>query len=105
MTNNPVALHHDDFDDIGRDLIWMAGAHLVGEAHDLVHHHHDGISWAPWPQDDTAELARQARDLIDRMDQAVKKARRHLAQAERPARLRALHRARAARRNEQERDR
>jgi hypothetical protein len=105
MTNNPVALHHDDFDDIGRDLVWMAGAHLVGEARDVLHHDSDGTSWAPWPDDDTAELARQARDLIDHMDQAVRQARRDLAQAERPARLRALRRERAAGRAEQERDR
>jgi hypothetical protein len=105
MTDKPVALHHDDFDDGGRDLVWMAGAHLIGEARDLLHHHSDGTSWAPWPEDDTAEMAQQARELIDRMDQAVKQARRHLAQAERPARLRARHRARAAGRQEQERDR
>jgi hypothetical protein len=105
MTNKPVELHHDDFDDGGRDFVWMAGAHLVGEARELVHHHSDGTSWAPWPEDDTAELARQARALIERMDQAVRQARRDLAQAERPARLRALHRARAAGRSEQERDR
>jgi hypothetical protein len=105
MTSNPVALHHDDFDEIGRDLVWMAGAHLVGEAHDLVHHHHDGSSWAPWPEDDTAELARQARDLIDHMDQAVRQARRDLAQAERRARLQALRRERATGHHERERDR
>jgi uncharacterized membrane protein len=77
MTNNPVELHHGDFDEWGRELVWMAGEHLVS----------------------------QARDLIDRMDQAVRQARRHLAQAERPARLTALRRVRAAGRTEQERDR
>jgi hypothetical protein len=105
MTNTPVELHHDDFDDGGRELVWMAGAHLVSEAQDLVHHHSDGTSWAPWPQGDTAEMARQARELIDRMDQAVRQARHHLAQAERPARLRALRRARPAGRQDKERDR
>jgi hypothetical protein len=105
MTNNPVELHHDDFDEWGRELVWMAGAHLVGEAHDLVFHHHDGTSWAPWPEDNAAQIAQQARELIERMDQAVRQARRHLAQAERPARLRALRRIRTAGRSEQERDR
>jgi hypothetical protein len=104
MTNTPVELHHDDFDDGGRELVWMAGAHVIAEARDLLHHHSDGDGWAPWPEDDTAEMARQAHELIDRMDQAVKQARRHLAQAERPARLRALRRTHAAR-DEQERDR
>jgi hypothetical protein len=104
MTNTPVELHHDDFDEWGRELVWMAGEHLISQARDLVHHHSDGDGWAPWPRDDTAEVARQARELIDRVDQAVKKARRHLAQAERPARLRALRRARAAGHQEQERD-
>jgi hypothetical protein len=70
-----------------------------------VHHYSDGASWAPWPKDDTAELAQQARELIDQMDQAVQQARRHLAEAERPARLRALRRVRAAGRGERERDR
>src|SRR6266487_4056627 len=96
MTNTPVELHHEDFDDSDRDLVWLAGAHLVIEAGDLVHHHSDGTSWAPWPQDNTAELAQQARELIDHMDRALKQARRHLAEAERPARLRALRRIRAA---------
>lgn len=105
MTNKPVALHHDDFDDSDRDFVWMAGAHVIAEARDLLHHHSDGESWAPWPEDDSAEMAQQARELIDHMDQAVRQARRHLAQAERPARLRALRRVRAAGRTEQERDR
>ena len=105
MTSKPVDLHHDDFDDSGRDLVWMAGAHLVSEARDLLHHYSDGTSWAPWPHDDTAELAKQARELIDHMDRAVKQARRHLSDAERPARLRALRRAGAAAAGKQERDR
>jgi hypothetical protein len=105
MTGKPVELHHDDFDEWGRELVWMAGEHIVSQARDVLHHHSDGTSWAPWPQDDTAQVAQQARELIDRMDQAVRHARRDLAQAERPARLRALRRARAAGRNEQERDR
>jgi hypothetical protein len=105
MSSKPVELRHEDFDDSGRTLVWLAGAHLVSEAGDLVHHHSDGTSWAPWPSDDTAELARQARELIDQMDQAVRQARRHLAEAERPARLRALRRGRAAGRGERERDR
>jgi len=105
MTNTPVELHHDDFDEWGRDLVWMAGEHIISQARDALHHHSDGEGWAPWPQDDTAEVARQARELIERMDQAVRHARRHLAEAERPARLRALHRARTAGRHEQERDR
>src|SRR6266516_8191769 len=96
MTDKPVDLHHEDFDDSDRTLVWMAGAHLVSEAGDLVHHHSDGTSWAPWPNDDTAELARQARELIDHMDRALTPARRHLAEAERPARLLALRRVRAA---------
>src|SRR6266511_4544122 len=81
MTNTPVELHHEDFDDSDRDLVWLAGAHLVIEAGDLVHHHSDGQTWAPWPQDNTAELAQQARELIDHMDRALTQARRHLAQA------------------------
>jgi len=104
MTTTPVDLHHEDFDDSDRSLVWMAGAHLVSEAGDLVHHHSDGTSWAPWPQDNTAELAQQARELIDHMDRALKQARRHLAEAERPARLRALRRIRAAGAGERERD-
>src|SRR6266498_3891192 len=105
MTNTPVELHSGDFDEWGRELVWMAGEHLISQARDALHHHSDGDGWAPWPQDDTAEVARQARELIDRMDQAVRQPRRHLAQAERPARLRALRRIHAAGRNEQERDR
>ena len=105
MTDTPVELHHEDFDDSDRSLVWMAGAHLVSEAGDLVHHHSDGTSWAPWPQDNTAELAQQARELIDHMDRAIRQARRHLAGAERPARLRALRRLRAADPGERERDR
>jgi hypothetical protein len=104
MTSKPVELHHEDFDDSDRTLVWMAGAHLVSEAGDLVHHHSDGTSWAPWPNDNTAELAQQARALIDQMDRALKQARRHLAEAERPARLRAMRRVRAASRGEWERD-
>jgi hypothetical protein len=103
MTSKPVELHHNDFNDSDRDFVWMAGAHLVGEAHDLVHHHHDGTSWAPWPEDDTAELARQARELINHMDRALTQARRYLADAERPARLRALRRLRGAGAGERER--
>jgi hypothetical protein len=96
MTNTPVELHHEDFDDSDRTLVWMAGVLLVSEASDLVHHYSDGQSWAPWPNDNTAELAQQARELIEQMDQAVRQARSHLAGAERPARLRALRRLRAA---------
>jgi hypothetical protein len=103
MTNTPVDLHHEDFDDSDRSLVWMAGSHLISEAGDLVHHHSDGTSWAPWPQDNTAELAQQARELIDHMDRALKQARRHLAEAERPARLRALRRIRATGTGERER--
>jgi hypothetical protein len=29
MTSKPVDLHHEDFDDSDRTLVWMAGAHLV----------------------------------------------------------------------------
>jgi hypothetical protein len=105
MTHKPVELHDDDFSDSDREFVWMAGAHVISEARDLLHHHSDGESWAPWPDDDTAQMAQQAREVIDRMDQAVRQARRHLAEAERPARLRALRRARAAGRAEQERDR
>jgi hypothetical protein len=105
MTNNPVELHYGDFDEWGRELVWMAGEHLVSQARDVLHHDSDGTSWAPWPQDNAAQMAQQTRDLIDRMDQAVRQARRHLAQAERPARLRALRRIRTAGRSEQERDR
>jgi hypothetical protein len=83
----------------------MAGAPIFEQVRDLLHHHSDGEAWAPWPDDDTAEMAQQAHELIDRMDQAVRQARRHLAEAQRPARLRALRRARAAGRQEQERDR
>jgi hypothetical protein len=104
MTNTPVELHHEDFDDSDRDLVWLAGAHLVSEADDLVHHHSDGTSWAPWPQDNTAELARQARELIDHMDRGLTQARRQLAEAERPARLRALRRIRGVSAGERERD-
>ena|SRR6266511_4185481 len=105
MTKRPVELHDDDFNDSDRDFVWMAGAHVISEARDLLHHHSDGESWAPWSEDDTAQMAQQAREVIDLMDQAVRQARRHLAEAERPARLRALRRVRAADRDEQERDR
>ena len=104
MTNPSVELHSDDFDEWGRELVWMAGEHLISQARDTLHHHSDGDGWAPWPEDDTAEVAQQARELIDRMDQAVRQARQHLAQAERPARLRAVRRVRAADRQQQERD-
>ncbi len=104
MTNKPVELHHDDFDDDGRDLVWMTTAPIFEQVRDLLHHHSDGEAWAPWPDDDTAELARQAHEVIDHMDQAVRQARRHLAEAERPARLRALRRIRAAGAGERERD-
>jgi hypothetical protein len=90
-------LHSEDFDDTDRELAYLAGARLLSEAHDLVRHHHDGDGWAPWPDDDPAEVAKQARDLIDRMDQAVQEARRLLADAERPVRLRALRRQRQQR--------
>jgi hypothetical protein len=105
MTNKPVELHHDDFDDDDRELVWMTTSPIFEQVRDLLHHHSDGEAWAPWPEDDTAEVARQAHEVIDRMDQAVRQARRHLVQAERPARLRALRRVRAAGRQEQERDR
>jgi hypothetical protein len=105
MTNKPVELRDEDFNDADRAFVWMAGAHVIAEARDLLHHHSDGESWAPWPEDDTAAMAQQARELIDRMDQAVRQARRHLAEAKRPARLRAVHRARGAGRHEQECDR
>src|SRR6266498_2587381 len=63
MTNTPVELHHEDFDDSDRDLVWLAGAHLVIEAGDLVHHHSDGQTWAPWPQDNNAALDYAARGV------------------------------------------
>jgi hypothetical protein len=92
-----TGLRGEDFDEADRELTYVAGAHLLSKAHDLVRHHHDGDGWAPWPQDNAAELAKQAHDLIDRMDQAVKEARRLLADAERPARLRAMRRERQGR--------
>ena len=94
-------LRDEDFEEADRELTYVAGAYLLGQAHDLVrHHHHDGDGWAPWPENDAAEVAKQAHDLIDRMDRAVKEARRLLADAERPARLRALNRERRERAHE-----
>ncbi len=85
-------LRHEDFTEGGRDLVYLAGEHLLSEAHDIVFHHHDGDGWAPYEEGNTAELAQEARELIDRTAEAVKEARRRLAMAERPARLRAIRR-------------
>ncbi len=93
-------LRDEDFDEADRELTYLAGAHLLSNAYDLVRHHHDGDGWAPWPEDDAAEVTRQAHDVIDRMDQAVKEARRLLADAERPARLRAIRRQQRERAHE-----
>ncbi len=89
-----VALRHDDFDDADHDLVFLAGAHLLAEAKDLVFHHHDGDAWAPAQEHDTAAMAREARELLERMATAVTEARRDLADAERRARLRAIRRQR-----------
>src|SRR6266540_4372784 len=93
-------LRNEDFDEADRELAYLAGAYLLSNAYDLVrHHHHDGDGWA-LRKDDAVEAAKQTRDLIDRMDQAVQEAHRLLADAERPARLRALRRQQRKRTDE-----
>jgi hypothetical protein len=90
-------LPDQDLGDADRELTYLAGAYLLSKSFDLVRHHPDGDSWAPRPHDDAAEVAKQARDVIDHMDQAVQEARHLLADAERPARFRTVRRQRQQR--------
>jgi hypothetical protein len=81
----------DDFDEVDRDRIWMAGAALLGVAGDLVFHHVADGTWAP-ATEDPAALAAEARAVLDRLEAAVADARTELDAVTRLTRARAAHR-------------
>jgi hypothetical protein len=81
----------EDFDDGDRDRVQAAGANLLGVVHDIdVHRAVDG-TWAP-SADDPAAMAREARELADRLDTAVADTRTALDAVARRTRARAAHR-------------
>jgi hypothetical protein len=81
----------EDFDEVDRDRIWMAGAALLGVAGDVVFHHVADGTWAP-ATDDPAAMAAEARDVVDRLEVAVADARSELDAVTRLTRARAAHR-------------
>jgi hypothetical protein len=89
-------LRHEDFSEGDRFELANAGNHLIVELHDIVFHNWDGMGFATWPplEEDAAQYALGVRALIEQAETAVREARRYLASAERPARLRAHRRAR-----------
>jgi hypothetical protein len=81
----------DDFDEVDRDRLWMAGAALLGVAGDLVFHHVADGTWAP-ATEDPAAMAAEARDVVARLEVAVTDARTELDAVTRLTRARAAHR-------------
>jgi hypothetical protein len=81
----------DDFDEVDRERIWMAGAALLGVAGDLVFHHVADGTWAP-ADEDPAAMAAEARAVLDRLAVAVTDARTELDAVIRLTRARAAHR-------------
>jgi hypothetical protein len=81
----------DDFDEVDRDRIWIAGAALLGVAGDLAFHHVADGTWAP-AAEDPAALAAEARAVVDRLEVAVADARTELDAVTRLTRARAAHR-------------
>ncbi|MDQ1675718.1 MAG: hypothetical protein QOC93_862 [Actinomycetota bacterium] len=81
----------DDFDEVDRDRLWMAGAALLGVAGNLVFHHVADGTWAPATEDPAAMTA-EARAVLDRLEAAVADARTELDAITRLTRARAAHR-------------
>jgi hypothetical protein len=90
-------LQREDFNDFDWDIVADAGSTVMGVVEDLAFHHcNPGEGWCPYSQyPDTPALIAEVRGHIERLEEAVKKARADLARVERPARLAAGRRQRA----------
>lgn len=93
-----VEITNEDYREQDWDLVLQAGHEVMSVIGDIAFHHiAAGEGWSPWAKrGDTAALAAEVRDHLDRVEEAVKKAKGWLAEAERPARLRAARREQAA---------
>lgn len=90
-----IELKAEDFGDWDRDEVECAGGELFGVLADLLHHNYsDGDGWYPRAQDVPGIIA-EVRGHTERIEEALKKARREVAAVERPARLAAYRRAKA----------
>jgi hypothetical protein len=88
-------LKPEDFGDWDWDDVLGAGYAVMSVVGDLAFHNMADQSWEPWTEyGDTPALIGEVRAHLDRLDEAVKDARRKIATVERPARLRAVRRER-----------
>lgn len=92
MTNQKIELKAEDFGRWDRDDIECAGSQLFTELADLMQHNYSaGDGWYPFAEDTPGVLA-EIRSHIERIEEALKKARRDVAAVERTARLAAYRR-------------
>jgi hypothetical protein len=92
-----VELSREDFRASDWDVVADAGSTVMGLVQDLAFHNcSPSEGWSPFAQyRDTPALIAEVRGHIERLEEAVKKARADLARVERPARLAAGRRQRA----------
>jgi hypothetical protein len=91
-----VKLLPEDFGYWDWDDVLIAGHKAMNVVGDLAFHNMADQSWDPWTEyGDTPELIGEVRAHLDRLEEAVKDARRRIAAVERPARLRAVRREKA----------
>lgn len=85
----------DDFPADAWGRIREAVHPVISEMADIIHHYTADGSWQPFVErDNPAGLAADARDLLGRLEGAVKDAKRDLARIEGAARLNAARKAR-----------
>ncbi len=85
----------EDFAPEDWDDVVMAGHGLMSQIRDIVFHRMADDSWQPWAETgDTPALCAEVRDILTQLDEPIRKVRAALARAERPARLRRIHRTR-----------
>jgi hypothetical protein len=94
----PVTIINDDYPPDAWDLIHEGTAGLLSEMRDLLFHNvAEGEGWDPRVEDGgVVALIEEASDHLNRIESAVKEARRAITEAQRTARLRAARRERSA---------
>jgi hypothetical protein len=98
-----VEIKPEDFGYWDWDEVYLAGAALLGEVADIAYHStNPSEGWGPLTRrDDVPALIKEVRDHADRLDEALGKARKLIADVERNARLAAMRRIRAEKKAEE----
>lgn len=98
-----VEILREDYADWDWETVELAGAALFSDMHDLLFHTYNASDgWMPFAEPgDMAALITETRGHIDRLEEAIKKARKDIADVERNARLAAMRRIRAEKKAEE----